>query len=180
MLVLACSARATPEGDEPQTMPASVPRDANVLPPPPPPPPSPSPQPPPRAIVAFLKGQVAAELPWSAIVFELASARAGIPKRSHFMGHHVVRRIAIRPDRATALAQRLGQDTSYVDGDHGCGGVPFGVRVVRGTASLEFTVDCGHLVLAGSSTDHADAILSEEMMAFLEQLRGSISDARSR
>ena len=140
-------------------------------PPPPPPPPLPSPQPPPDVIVAFLDAQAAAESPWAVIVFELAKARYDTPKRSRFLGYRVVRRTAVAPDRATELAQRLEQDTSYVDGDYGCFGDPFGVRVARGTAKLEFVVDCGHLVLDGSGTDHADAILSQEMITLLKQLR---------
>lgn len=65
----------------------------------------------------------------------------------------------------------MGEPTSYVDGDYGCVGDPFGVRLSNGDANLDFVADCGHLFLDEKGDNHGP-LFSPEMIEFLDSLRG--------
>jgi hypothetical protein len=105
--------------------------------------------------------------PWEAFVFEVASARDGRPPL--FLRHSIERKAAVKPAEAAELANRLASDSSYIDADYGCVGEAVGYRLARGTATLDFIVDCGHFSL-GNDDGHA-AVLSKDMIEFLGRLR---------
>jgi hypothetical protein len=134
-------------------------------------PPAPSPQSPPAAVAAYLRAQASSSGRWSAFVFELgpASDRNTGPRR--FLGYRVLRSKQVPEKLATELVGRLGEDTSYADGDYGCVTEPFGVRVSHGATSLDFLVNCGHISFDREGS-HDGPVLSSEMVTFLEGLRG--------
>jgi hypothetical protein len=102
-------------------------------------------------------------------VFELADDAAK-DSRLRFLGHRVVRKRSIAPALAAELADRLHLDASYLNGDIGCFGDPFGIRLERGGATFDFVVNCGHFLFSGRASDH-EAVFSEEMFDFLQRLR---------
>ena len=116
--------------------------------------------PPPAQIAAHLANPG----PATATLYELGREGRG------FANHVIKRQRVLSPGHTASLFARLGQDASYMTGDIGCFGDPFGLRLARGTAQLDLVIDCGHVAIGDD--DHA-AILSMEMIEFLETLRRS-------
>lgn len=145
-----CACAREPRDDGPTNLrppPAIPPTPATVSKPrSPPPPPPPSAQDPPKPVIDFLAACAQRGASWTARV----------------------ERRALSVSQANALALRLGERSSYVDGDSGCVTTPVHYELMCGDLRFEFVENCSHMQIGND--DHA-AIFSSEMAAFLGTIR---------
>jgi hypothetical protein len=135
-------------------------------PPPPPPPPPPSPQPPPAEVTSFLRASASCTEPWQVMLLELDAKRAG-----PFLGRRIGRHSTLTTAQAEDLIARLVRDSTYVDGDVGCVGDEFGLRIRRGAAVLDLVVDCSHVYFTEHGHEGRWALFSDVMWTHLTALR---------
>lgn len=170
VLLLGCSSAGEPRERLPPPEPSGQRLTPPAVPaplPPPPPPPLPSSQPPPTEIATFLREHAADTSAWRATVYELANEPSR--RSAGFCGHPIVKQTTLGEADAAELAAQLGRDASYTTGDYGCFlDRSSGYRLMRGPATLEFMVNCGHVSFDGA--DWHAAILSTDMIERLDRL----------
>lgn len=138
-------------------------------PPPPPPPPAPKRTGPPAPIAAVVHGPGATP---HVTLYDLA-ARSG----RGFLGHAIERTYRLEPAEALVLIRHLDQREAYLDdGDYGCVGDPLGIHIVRGRATLDLVVDCGHVYLTDRGHEGPFVLLAPEMMELVARLRRIASE----
>lgn len=131
-------------------------------PPPPPPPPVLRHLGPPSEIAALVRDGFGAPL---VTLFELTTEDASAHA---FLGHAVRKRIALDARESIRFAAALAADDAFTDGHNGCTCAPLGIRIARGRAAVDFTVDCGNVRLA----DGCDAgTLAERVNGYIDSLR---------
>ena len=94
--------------------------------------------------------------------------RENAKRKTSFLGMPVIKQTPLKASDAAQLAERLGRNTSYVDGDIGCVSESVGFRLSRGDAHLDFIHNCGHGGFIEG--DLHGAIFASDMIAFLDRL----------
>lgn len=133
----------------------------NRPPPPPPEPPVLHHIGPPPEIAALVRDGFGAPL---VTLFDLTSEDTSAHA---FLGHAVRKTTALDARESIRFAAALAADDAFTDGHNGCTCGPVGVRIARGRAAVDFTVDCGNVRLA----DGRDAgTLAERVNGYIDSL----------
>ena len=134
--------------------------------------------PPPERVATFLREHANDPEPWELTLYDVVNDdddKRGDPRLGRFLGRSALQRRRGDARVVSELAARLGRDSSYVDGDSGCiTSEALGVRLVRGSASLDFIYNCGHVYLTPEGHTGTYALFSDEMVSFVVEQLGAV------